>query len=431
MDKDVEISDLSKNNYSKIIRNNKNNDSSANMNLIYCLFLFNILTFLFLSFQINFIKNQINETIINNINKINHKINSLNKGGAINFIDYKKIKDIIDEVENESLKIILNIISEINNKIKINYSNTNNTINKEENILTPYIKEQNEFCDNPSLYYNPLIEENIKMKTIKINELSYKMYMHKFFSFYDKSFLFFNSYEEKEVFNMMNALKYYGYKKNISNNKDIYILDIGGNIGWFPNYFGKYGYSILSFEPFELNYYISRKNYCHFNRNSNIIIINKGIYDKEKICDYYSDKINLGTGMVICDKNNLEGLKAKNEFQKTNQVQLTQLSNFIPYLSDKNIAVIKIDIDGGEEKAILGGIELITKFHVPFIFAEFTPSLLKEHDTEPINFLKLFIDNGYRVSLEGFLNSTIISIDEVMKKVDYTINCYFIYQDFF
>ena len=54
------------------------------------------------------------------------------------------------------------------------------------------------------------------------------------------------------------------------------MLDIGGNIGWYPSFLGRFGYSILSFEPLETNYYVLNKNYCLMN-NSNVIIITKGI----------------------------------------------------------------------------------------------------------------------------------------------------------
>ena len=46
---------------------------------------------------------------------------------------------------------------------------------------------------------------------------------------------------------------------NIINNKDIFMLDIGGNIGWYPSILGRYGYSILSFEAFEKNNYVAKK----------------------------------------------------------------------------------------------------------------------------------------------------------------------------
>ena len=37
------------------------------------------------------------------------------------------------------------------------------------------------------------------------------------------------------------------------------MLDIGGNIGWYPSILGRYGYSILSFEAFEKNIMLLKK----------------------------------------------------------------------------------------------------------------------------------------------------------------------------
>ena len=37
------------------------------------------------------------------------------------------------------------------------------------------------------------------------------------------------------------------------------MLDIVGNIGWYPSILGRYGYSILSFEAFEKNNYVAKK----------------------------------------------------------------------------------------------------------------------------------------------------------------------------
>ena len=63
------------------------------------------------------------------------------------------------------------------------------------------------------------------------------------------------AFEKEPSINIFNALKYYKTKNHIINNKDIYMLDIGGNIGWYPSFLGRYGYTILSFEPFEINNY--------------------------------------------------------------------------------------------------------------------------------------------------------------------------------
>ena len=102
--------------------------------------------------------------------------------------------------------------------------------------------------------------------------------------------------------NFLDALKYYAEKNNIVNNEDIFMLDIGGNLGAYPSFLGKFGYSILTFEASPRNSYIINKNYCHINRYSNIIIINKGLSNEEKTCNYYSQIDTIGNGIVIVMK---------------------------------------------------------------------------------------------------------------------------------
>ena len=297
------------------------------------------------------------------------------------------------------------------------------------NILEPYINEQNDFCINQKKYFNKLIEDQIKLQNINLNGMIYQMYIYKDKNFMTHDFNLYKSFEKKETINILKALEFYRVKNNIFNNKDIFILDIGGNIGWYPSFLGRFGYSILTFEPFERNYYILKKNYCMLN-NSNVVIITKGLDKKEKQCDYYIHANNTGNGMIICDKKYMKNKLLRRVFKKSSQVSLTKLSNFFPYLSNKNIALIKIDIEGGERNAIEGGIEIINKYHVPFIIIEFSPTFLKEHGTNPKKFIELFVENGYKISFEGFLNNNInISIEKFMKKIGFQKNCYFIYKN--
>ena len=65
-------------------------------------------------------------------------------------------------------------------------------------------------------------------------------------------------------------------------------------------------------------------------------------------------KTNIGNNIVKCLPYN--GYINKN-FEEIN---LTKLSNNIPFISKRNIVLIKLDIEGSEANAIYGGIELIT-----------------------------------------------------------------------
>ena len=305
---------------------------------------------------------------------------------------------------------------------------TNTNINIEDNIIEPYIKAQKDFCSNPNKYFNEEYEKDIKLVNVKLNELKYQMYLFKY-----RNFLL-NDIKKKGAFeidicnSILEALKFYSSKNKIINNKDIFILDIGGNVGWYPSYLGRYGYTILSFEPFERNNYVAKKNYCNIKEGSNIIIITKGLGSEKKICDYFIHKKNEGNGMVKCDnKNYLNNTSLRDHFIKESIVEITTLNSFIPYLFTKNVALMKIDVEGNELHVIKGGEKLITKYHIPFVVLEFSPTFLKEAGSEPKKLAQFFVDNGYKISLKGFMSKDYISVDEIMKKVRFQINCYFIH----
>ena len=218
-------------------------------------------------------------------------------------------------------------------------------------------------------------------------------------------------------------MNYYSKRKKIKR-EEIYIIDIGANIGWYSFIFGKYGYKIISFEPSKINNYILKKNYC-LNKEINLTIINKGLYTEEKKCDLYIQRKNEGNGYINCDQK-----QEINTFKKSEEIYLTKLSNYIPFFQNKNLILIKMDIEGSEGKAFESGIEFITKYHVPFIFFEFTPGYLKKLGTDPKKFLQLFSDNGYKISINDFFNK-FISVDDIIKKGFVQINLYLVYSKIF
>ena len=170
------------------------------------------------------------------------------------------------------------------------------------------------------------------------------------------------------------------------------------------------------------------KNFCYLNRNSNVYIVTKGLGTENKICNYFIQNNNTGNGMVVCQKKDvLKDTLLKKRFTKINEVEIITLNSFIPYLSDKNIALIKIDVEGNEFQVIEGGKELITKYHVPFVVLEFTPTYLKELGTAPLKLVQFFIDNDYKISVDGFLSKRFITVEELFAKVNIQIDCYFIH----
>ena len=169
-----------------------------------------------------------------------------------------------------------------------------------------------------------------------------------------------------------------------------------------------------------------RKNLC-LNNLKNTILINRGLYTEEKICDYYTVKDNVGDGMVLCNESKVS--TTTKEFWKTGKIILTKLSNYLHYLSTKKIGLIKLDVEGAEEKVIKSGIELIKEIHVPFITAEYNQKLFKEQDTNPSEFIKLFLDNGYKMSDSGFFPTEYRSLEYILRK-NGLFNLFFVHKDF-
>ena len=315
---------------------------------------------------------------------------------------FKKLKlielfQISQNISNLGQKIEnLNTSQNINQ----NFSFNDNLNNKYINILMENINEQNNFCNNIN-GENKGIDDQIKLANVSFKNISFNMFVYKGKDVISKSIINSKIYQENEINNVLNALEYYSNKKNIKN-KDIYILDIGANVGIYTFVLGKYGYKIISFEASETNNYILKKNYC-INKDVDIILVNKGLYNEEKKCHYQKINNNIGNGFVVCDEK-----KNSTNISKTNkgneEITLTKLSNFIPFLSDKYVALIKINIEGTEKKAIEGGIELITKYHVPFIIMEYSPTSLRSYQDDPKELLQIFEDNGYKFGLYNFFD---------------------------
>ena len=339
----------------------------------------------------------------------------------------KKKKKLINiYIFNSLILIITGVICVLAIKLSLVNNNDSNYYIFNEKINKKYIKNQNDFCvlqnyNNYSSYIN-----NITLVKANYNDISFYMYVLKGKDIVSSFIKRTQIWEKKQTTKLIEALDFYTKKFNIKN-KEAYIIDIGANLGWYTLLFGKLGFNVLSFEPSNINYFILKKNYC-LNKDINVTLINKGLFTEEKICDLYNQMGNEGNGFIYCDKNYT---KPKEFSIKAGKMKLTKLQNFIPFLSNKNLIMIKIDTEGSEGKALEGGIEIITKYHVPFIFLEFNKHLLRAHGTRTIKFLQMFIENGYKICLDGFLSKKYISPnDKFFLRIE-GVELYIVYENIF
>ena len=58
-------------------------------------------------------------------------------------------------------------------------------------------------------------------------------------------------------------------------------------------FFAKLGYSVILFEVSQRKYYILQKNNW-INNFTNVLLTNRGLYNEEKTCDYFTAISNAG-----------------------------------------------------------------------------------------------------------------------------------------
>ena len=284
--------------------------------------------------------------------------------------------------------------------------------------LNYYIKLQDYFCDYIHLIYDKKIEDELILYKVSLESITFEMFVYKSGDFISNQIQKNHYLNSNETLNILSALQKFASDNHIVNPREVVMLDIGANIGWYSTFLGTFRYTILAFEPLPINYYILKKNYCRNNRDffgdkSSIIIINKGLYRTEKNCDYYKNIENKESDQIICDSS--KSNRIGEDFIKIKSVEMGVLSEFLQYIDNRNIALIRIDLDKEGEKAIETGKQLFTQFHTPFIFVEFTKKSFLIRGTGPKNFLQFFLDNGYKISTSDFLSNNFVTIDQILK----------------
>ena len=291
------------------------------------------------------------------------------------------------------------------NKLKI-YESEDKEFNEDKK--QEYYNHQKFFCKNKDTFYNNLFEDKIELVNAIFDNISFDMFVYKKNDGVSNDILKYKVWEKDETTSILLSLNYYSKRKNISK-KDIFILDVGANIGWYSLILGKNGFNIISFEPSKINYYILLKNYC-LNKDINVTIINEGLDNELTNCTIYHPSDNIGDAIIFTNLQNININKYIKE-----EIKLNKLANYITYLNNKNLALIKLDIEGSELKALESGYDLISKYHIPFIFLEWSQNLLQKRGTDPKTFLEILENNGYKFSIKDFLSQQYCSINELIK----------------
>lgn len=212
------------------------------------------------------------------------------------------------------------------------------------------------------------------------------------------------SYEENETKIIMECVK-----------ENDTILDIGANIGIYTILLNKYkNCATYSFEPIKYTFNLLKKNIKVNNVNAKIY--NVGLSDKNKVEKFYFNRKEIGASSmrdIRKDKENTSILKCN----------VMKLDDFIEKEGITNIDFIKIDIEGAELFALMGGGMNIKK-HKPIIFCEMLRKWTKKFDYHPNDIINLLKSFGY---VSYAIKENII--EKIYKITDDTIETNFLFLD--
>jgi FkbM family methyltransferase len=170
------------------------------------------------------------------------------------------------------------------------------------------------------------------------------------------------------------------YFKQYSN-KELNCLDIGANIGTHTVILSGLFKNVYAFEPQREVYDILKLN-LEINNCTNTTPYNFGLGETEKIANLGfmdKNKSNNFGGVGVVEKD-----KLKEGEQKGETIDIKTLDS----LNLKDIGFIKIDVEGYEYNALLGGEQTIRKYRPTIIF--------EQHDSKSPLFVWL-LEIGYKI----------------------------------
>jgi FkbM family methyltransferase len=170
------------------------------------------------------------------------------------------------------------------------------------------------------------------------------------------------------------------------------VLDVGAHIGYFTKRFaratGVEG-RVYAFEPSEENIGLLRVNVA---RCASVTIVEKAVSDR-------TDPGNLFVSSG--SKGGDHSLFRQPHTIASQPIDLIALDDFWNSIGRPRIGLIKIDIEGGETRALEGARALIGHHERLILIVEYSPVNLRSAGTEPAEFLALLSTLGFTYSAIG------------------------------
>ena len=124
--------------------------------------------------------------------------------------------------------------------------------------------------------------------------------------------------------------------------KDSVCIDCGANIGEVTAVFAETGARVYAFEPHPIAF---KKLSARFDGHSNVVLINKGVMDKNTTCKLYHSDLSTCDPVFFSQASSVYISQLTGEL--CDEVELVDLVEFITNLHT-SIDILKLDIEGAE-----------------------------------------------------------------------------------
>lgn len=178
-------------------------------------------------------------------------------------------------------------------------------------------------------------------------------------------------------------------------NKNSVVADVGANIGYYTLLLAKICKKVYALEPDKNCFGILKKNVKE-NNLKNVVLINKAVSDGKGKVEFVVDKVNLGNSRIKSQRDCFA--EPRNDV-----VSCDTLDDIL--INEKQIDLIKIDVQGWEPKVILGAKKIIAKYS-PVLFLEFNGNY------KMIKLLKKYYKNIFTVDYWFYILRKGIKIDK-------------------
>lgn len=188
-------------------------------------------------------------------------------------------------------------------------------------------------------------------------------------------------YETEETGMVSKILKFYEDDKNVT------VLDIGANIGWYSlNILKQFpSMRVFSFEPGPVTYERLKKNF-ELNGLSTERLINLGLYKEKGILDFYYDTEESGASSLV-------NLRDKDGVRK-DSVQMVKLDDWVAEQEIDRVDFVKCDVEGSEFFVYQGGAKTIERCR-PIIFSEMLRKWCEKFNYHPNDIIDFLGGLGY------------------------------------